>query len=206
MSRYQALLTTILALCAPTLLSAQHPRFGIALGTSLVGGGDSRTVVNAGGFNVTGADQAGFHIRAMADIPLDSSAFTFRTELFYNNLHSQPNSTAFLASGEIGAAALIDRTFGLTGNFVAGLSPRARVSPYFLLGAGVFLSFLGTNPDRQSSHVATTRSGMGLGLQTGMGMRLRLGQRSLLVEWRYGQALNNTRGTGFMPLTIGLLF
>jgi hypothetical protein len=190
---------------APPLLPAQSPRFGIAAGKSFVGGGDSRTLVDAGGFNVTGADQAGFHIRGMAEVPLNSAAFAFRAEVFYNALHSRPNTVAIVGSGS-GAAALYDRTFGLAGSFVASLSSQARVSPYFLLGAGAFLSRLGTNPDPQSGQAVLTRSGMGLGLQTGVGLRVRAGRRSVLLEWRYGQALNNTRGVGFMALTVGVMF
>src|SRR5437763_12571050 len=95
---------------APLLLAAQRPRFGSAAGKSFVGGGDSRTLVDAGGFNVTGADQAGFHIRGMAEVPLNSAAFAFRAEVFYNTLHSHPNSVAIVGSGS-GAAALYDRTF-----------------------------------------------------------------------------------------------
>ncbi len=201
----RAALLTVATFCIPVLLQAQRARFGLAAGTSLVGGGDSRALVDAGGFNVTGADHAGFHVRGMAEVPLGSAAFAFRAELFYNSLHSRPNSVASVGSGT-GAAALSDRTFGLTGNFVASLIPQAGVSPYFLLGAGAFGSLLGTNPDQQSSAVVVTRGGMGLGLQTGVGLRIRMGQHSLLLEWRYGQALNNTRGVAFMPLTAGVVF
>src|SRR5439155_1288786 len=116
MLRRAALLTV--AVCVPVLLQAQRVRFGLAAGTSLVGGGDSRALVDAGGFG----------------------------------------------------------------------------------------SLLGTNPDQQSSEVVVTRGGMGLGLQTGVGLRIRMGQHSLLLEWRYGQALNNTRGIAFMPLTAGIVF
>src|SRR2546430_6726433 len=93
-------LRVLTLLCAaPPLLAAQRPRFGIAAGKSFVGGGDSRTLVDAGGFNVTGADQAGFHIRGMAEVPLNSAAFAFRAEVFYNTLHSRPNSVAIVGSG-----------------------------------------------------------------------------------------------------------
>src|SRR2546425_6370065 len=70
----------------------------------------------------------------------------------------------------------------------------------------VLFRSLGSNPDQQSSAVVVTRGGMGLGLQTGAGLRIRTGQHSLLLEWRYGQALNNTRGVAFMPLTAGVVF
>lgn len=201
------LLAVLVGLLIPPSLNAQRSRYGLAFGTSLVGGGDSRVLVDAGDFGVTGAGQAGHHLRGMVEIPLTSAAVAFRAELFYNILHSHPNSYAVVSSRDtVVSTALSDRVIGLTGNFVASLSPRARVSPYFLLGAGAFLSQLGTNPDVQSAEVVVTRAGMGIGLQTGVGMRVRLGARHVLFEWRYGQALNNTRGAGFMPLTVGVLF
>src|SRR5213592_2999493 len=87
MARRLLFLRVLTVLCAaPPLLAAQRPRFGIAAGKSFVGGGDSRTLVDAGGFNVTGADQAGFHIRGVVEVPLNSAAFAFRAEVFYNTL------------------------------------------------------------------------------------------------------------------------
>jgi len=205
MSRPGAVFTVIAMLCSVNSLEAQRLRFGVAAGTSWVGGGDSRILVDAGGFNVTGADQAGYHLRGFAELPLNSGALAFRAEVFYNALHSRPNSVAIVGSGS-GTAALYDRTIGLTGNFIASLRPRARVSPYFVLGAGAFVSRLGTNSDPQSNKIAVTRGGMGLGLQTGLGMRVHVGTKNFLLEWRYAQALNNTRGASFMPLTIGVQF
>jgi hypothetical protein len=205
MSRYVVLFPLVATLCMPTLAQAQGPRFGIAIGKSFVGGGDSRVLVDAGGFNVTGSGQAGVHFRGFAEWPLNSTAFAFRAEIFYNRLHSNPNTYAVVGSSTA-TSALSDVTVGLTGSFVASLRPEARVSPYFLFGAGVFSSMLGTNPDPQSRDVVISRGGMGLGLQTGMGVRFRLQRRDFLVEWRYGQALNNTRGVAFMPLTVGIVF
>jgi len=194
----------VAALCMPTLAQGQGPRFGIAVGQGFAGG-DSRVLVDAGGFNVTGAGQAGLHIRGMAEWPLSSPAFAFRAEIFYNRLHSNPNTIAFVG-GTTAQTALTDRTSGVTGSFIASLSPHSRVSAYFLLGGGVFRSTLGTNSDPQSRDVTISRGGMGLGLQAGVGMRVRIQRRDFLVEWRYGQALNNTRGMAFMPLTVGIMF
>jgi hypothetical protein len=47
---------------------------------------------------------------------------------------------------------------------------------------------------------------MGLGLTAGAGIRVRVGRPELLLDWRYYQALYNTRGSSFMPLSIGLSF
>jgi len=204
MLRFLLVLMVATALAVPGL-DAQRVRFGIAAGTSWVGGGDSRVLVDAGGFNVTGASQAGHHFRGFVEVPLTSPAFAFRAELFYNALHSSPNTVAIVGSGS-GSAALVDRTIGLTGSFVASVIPRARTSPYFLFGAGIFRSHLGTNPDPQSNAVTVTRGGMGLGLHAGLGLRIPIRDRSLLLEWRYAQALNNTRGVAFMPVTLGITF
>jgi hypothetical protein len=103
-------------------------------------------------------------------------------------------------------AALVDRTLGLTGSFVGTPGRRARVASYFSLGAGLFTTRLGHNPDVLSTTVTETYQGMGLGLVAGGGLRMRLGNPELLLDWRYYQALYNTRGSSFMPLSIGLAF
>jgi hypothetical protein len=103
-------------------------------------------------------------------------------------------------------AALVDRTLGLAGSFVATTSRTVRVAPYFSLGAGVFATSLGHNPDVSSSEVTQTYSGMGLGFTGGAGLRIRIGRPELLLDWRYYQGLYNTRGSSFMPLSIGLAF
>lgn len=195
---------TLVAVCVPCVLQAQRTRYGVAVGTSLAGGGATRTWVDAGGFAVTGAGGAGFHIRGMAERSI-SGGFSFRGELFYNQLTSGPNTYAIVGD-TVAATALRDRTIGLTANFVTSLAPQAKVSPYVLVGAGMFLSSLGTNPDPQSDQVDRWVGSLGLGVQTGMGLRVRAGDRSVLLEWRFGQALNRTRGMAIMPLTVGITF
>ncbi|MGH7699022.1 MAG: hypothetical protein ACREMJ_00660 [Gemmatimonadales bacterium] len=186
-------------------LAAQRVQFGALVGYSLVGGGDSRAVVDDGGSTVTGAGRAGLHLRGFVDIPLSSSTFTFRAELFYNRLTSSPNSYAVVGR-ETAQQALTDRTAGLSGSFVAATSGSARVAPYFALGAGVFTTTLGYNPDPSATEVTRTQGGMGLGLLAGGGLRIRTQGPTVLVDWRYYQALHNTRGSAFMPLSIGMTF
>jgi hypothetical protein len=202
--RCLALATLTAALqCAPLAAQvAPRAQFGGAIGYSLVGGGDSRTVVGSG---VTGAGRAGLHLRAFVALPLTARAFTFQGELFYNRLTSGSNTYAIV--GSISArSALVDQTLGLTGSFVASTSPSARVAPYFALGAGLFTSSLGSNPDPFGTRVTHTDHGMGLGLAAGGGVRWRIGRSTLLLDWRYYQALHNTRGSSFMPLSIGIAF
>jgi hypothetical protein len=187
-----------LAFALPAM--AQSPRIGVLVGPSLVGGSDSRTLVGSG---VTGADQAGYHLRAFADLPIEATPISFRTEIFYNRLSSGGNT---YDAGVNGKAALVDRTLGLTGSFVASTSHRARVAPYFSFGAGLLATTLGHNPDVLSDRVTENYDGMGLGLVAGGGLRIRVGRPTLLLDWRYYQALYNTRGSSFMPLSIGIGF
>jgi hypothetical protein len=189
-----------LQLALVTPLMAQGPSFGALVGHSLVGGGDSRTLVGSG---VTGGSQAGLHMRAFADLPFEATPLSFRAELFYNRLTSGANT---YDAGVNGKSALVDRTVGLTGSFVAATSRHGKVVPYFALGAGLFTTYLGHNPDVFSSTITETYEGMGLGLVAGGGLRIRLGRPTLLLDWRYYQALYNTRGSSFMPLSIGLGF
>jgi hypothetical protein len=189
-----------LQLTVITPVVAQNPSFGFLIGHSFVGGGDSRTLVGSG---VSGGDQAGLHLRAFADLPLEASPFSFRGELFYNRLTSGPNT---YDAGVNGKAALIDRTTGLTGSFVAATSRNRAVAPYFSLGAGLFTTMLGHNPDGFSTTVTEEYRGMGLGLVAGGGLRVRLGRPTLLLDWRYYQALYNTRGSSFMPISVGIGF
>lgn len=205
--RYVTLIVAA-GLAAPLLvpsLAAQRVQFGALVGYSLVGGGDSRTVVDDGGSTVTGAGRPGLHLRGFVDIPLGGTAFGFRGELFYNRLTSSPNSYAIVGR-ETPQQALTDRTAGLTGSFVAATTSSAGVAPYFSLGAGVFGTMLGYNPDPTATEVTRTQGGMGLGLVVGGGLRIRTGGPTLLVDWRYYQALHNTRGSAFMPLSIGMTF
>jgi hypothetical protein len=101
---------------------------------------------------------------------------------------------------------LVDRTIGLTGSFVATTSPTARLAPYFALGAGLFTTGLGSNPDALATRPTRRDHGMGLGLVAGGGLRWRVGRPVLLLDWRYYQALHDTRGSSFMPLSVGIAF
>jgi hypothetical protein len=176
--------------------------YGLMVGRSLVGGGDSRTIVDMNGTPVTGAGQAGSHFRGMIDFPMSGSSVSFRAEVFYNRLSSNAN-TYSAVQGETAKSALTDRTIGITASFVARANRKARLTPYFALGAGVFGSRLGSNPDPQGGNVTMTRGGMGLGLTVGAGLEWSMGATSVLFDWRYYQGLYNTRGSSFMPLSLG---
>jgi hypothetical protein len=198
-------LCLIPCLLVPTLLVAQRPTLGLAVGWSFVGNSDSRIVVPAVTGTLTGADRAGLHVRAMTEWPLGTPALRFRTELFYNRLTSNAWTRAVVGD-DLVATARRDRTLGFLGTFVASPYGGHTVAPYFVLGVGAFQSHLAGAPSADPDSAWVARDGMGLGVQTGLGLQVRLGTPCLLVEWRYGQALNGVRGVGFMPVTLGLAF
>ena len=197
---YVVTLGCSIVLCQP---AQAQTTYGLMLGRSLVGGGDSRTLVDMNGIPVTGAGQAGVHLRGMIDLPMSSTPFSLRAEVFYNRLSS--NANAYSGVGAATAqSALTDRTIGITGSIIARTARSARLTPYFALGAGVFGTQLGSNPDPFDGNVTVTRSGMGLGMTVGAGIEWKMGANSLLFDWRYFQGLYNTRGSSFMPISIGL--
>ena len=204
MSRCVVLLVLVGAVCLPPLHAQQRTRFGFAIGRGLPAG-DSRVLLDINGDTATGSGQAGLHWRAFVETPLGSPSLSFRAELFFNRLTSSSNSAA-IVNGRIGKEALKDETLGLMGSFVGTFGPQRRVAPYYLIGAGVVRSRLGTNPDPLGTEPTRTVGGYGLGLQIGTGLRWRLGRAALQFEWRYNQVLNNTRGTAYWPLTIGVTF
>jgi hypothetical protein len=192
-------------LLAPTLLPAQRPTFGLAVGWSFVGNADSRIIVPATTGSLTGADRAGLHLRAMTEWSLGTTMLRFRTELFYNRLTSTAWTYARVGT-EVVATARRDRTLGLLGTFVASPFGSHAVTPYFVLGVGAFQSHLAGAPSADPDSAWIARDGMGLGVQTGLGLQVRVGGPRLMLEWRYGQAWNGVRGVGFMPVTIGVGF
>ncbi|NNG16686.1 MAG: hypothetical protein HKM89_09410 [Gemmatimonadales bacterium] len=204
MKRHIAVSAVLQVITAVGTLSAQAPSFGIAVGTSFVGGSDSRVPVQIGEATVTGADRRGLHVRGMILWP-SSSSLSFRSEIFYNRLTSGRNAIAIVA-GQDAQPALVDRTIGLMNTFVASTSTKAAVAPYFLLSAGIFESRLVTETGPADALRTDTRDGLGLGVEIGAGINVRVLRQKFMLELRYGQALNSIRGIGFMPLTVGIQF
>jgi hypothetical protein len=177
----------LLSLCSQWL-HAQRVELGVLVGHSFVGGG-------------------GLHARIFADVPIATTPLGVRFDAFYIRLTTGVPTIAFV-DGEFAPTARVDRTLGVTGSFIATTSRSAPVAPYFSLGAGFFLSHLeGDVAASGAAPTAVTTDGMGLGLAAGGGLILRLWSGpQVLIDWRYHQALNNTRGSGFMPLSVGLRF
>jgi hypothetical protein len=194
---------SVLFLSSP--LAAQRTRIGAVVGYSLIGGGE-RIVNHDGSHTLTGASRAGPHLRTFVDVALAARALSLRGELFYNQLTSKPNTIIVTGSGS-GQAALMDRTAGATASLVATAWRAAGVAPYVALGAGVMTTSLGYNPDDPSSNQVTrTRRGTGFGLVLGAGVRIRAERPTFLLEWRRYRPFYKLRGSGFMPLSLGVAF
>ena len=177
-------------------LAAQQTQFGGVVGYS-VAAAENNTIAGAG--------RAGLHLRGFVDVPLSPSALSFRGELFYNYLSSGTNTYRVVGSETV-PAARSDRTLGITGSFVATLMSRAAISPTFSLGAGLFKSSLTYEPDPMGEGSTRRLGSIGPGVLLGAGLRIRTGGPTLLIDWRYYQGLHATRGSPFMPLSIGVAF
>jgi len=80
------------------------------------------------------------------------------------------------------------------------------VKPYALLGAGMYATSLGTNPEAGATEATHFKNGLGLGLHVGVGLEWSVNRTQMFTEWRYQQALHQTRGAAFMPLVVGVKF
>ena len=203
MTRIAPGLTVLLAFAGFSSLAAQRPEIGFAVGQGLVGGAASRTLITVGGVVTTGADLPGWHFRAYAEWPI-AAKLAFRAEVFGNWLSSGSN-TMVIAQDAAVKPVDTDRTLGLLGTFALAPFRIGPVTPHFILGVGAFQSHLGltaTSPEVQPA-IRARYDGMGLGVQTGLGLEVPIAVGSLWLEWRYAQAFDPTRGVAFMPLTLG---
>jgi hypothetical protein len=171
-------LIAVLAVAMPLVAQEKETRFGVAGGLNFVGGGASKIGVDIAGTQVAGADRGGQFVAAFLE-------------------HR---------SAGIGRSALRDNTFGVAATMSYALRNGPGLTPYVLLGAGIYASSLGTNPDANASEVTQTRNAMGLGAHVGAGLQWNVGKRQMFAELRFHQALHQARGAAFMPLVVGLKF
>lgn len=187
-------------------LDAQEVRYGFAAGLSFAEGLKAPAPVQ-GPFLLAGAVDPGYHLRGSLELPLGGSRFALATEVLFNRLTSRPSSYTFVSEGEPGVrAALEDESLGLAAKLVGSLAPRAEVEPFLSAGPAFFYQVLGTNPDPDSDAVRETRVVRGLGLSLGGGLRIDLGRADLLLEAVAYQSFHQQRGSGFLPVTVGLVF
>jgi hypothetical protein len=183
----------------PMMLTAQSTRLGLSGGISFVGGSASMTGVDINGTAVTGADRQGNYFSVFLERHGDSGPLGMRLESFYSGLTSGPKT-----SGTRGRSALTDETLGLAATFSYSLRNGAGFTPYTLLGAGVYATMLGTNPDPAATEVSDRTRGMGMGIHMGLGVEWSVQRTRLFAEGRFQQALHQKRGAAFMPFVVGL--
>lgn len=195
------LMMVALASVLPAGAAAQTTSVGVAGGMNFVGGGSSKIAVDIGGLPITGGDRQGQYFSAFLERRTESVPTSLRLELFYSRLTSGPQT-----SNALGRAALRDVTYGAAATMAYSLRSGSGPKPYALLGAGIYATSLGTNAVAGATEVTQTRNGMGLGLHVGLGMEWRVSGAQMFTEWRYQQALHQTRGSAFMPFVVGVKF
>lgn len=195
-----SLLLSVMVLL-PSVSIAQTTSVGVAGGLNFVGGGSSKTAVDIGGSPVTGGDRQGQFFTAFLERRTDAIPTSLRLEVFYSRLTSGPQS-----ANALGRAALKDFTYGAAATMAYSLRSGTGIRPFALLGAGLYATSLGTNAIASATEVTETRRGVGLGLHVGVGAEWQVSRATMFSEWRYQQALHQTRGSAFMPLIVGLKF
>ena len=185
----------------PAVVSAQSTRIGVSGGLNFVGGGSSKIGVDINGSPVTGGDRQGQFFSVFLERQTEGAPTSLRLEAFHGRLTSGPNT-----SNSFGRAALRDATYGAAATLAYSLGSGSGMKPYALLGAGMYATSLGTNPEAGATEVTQSKNGMGLGLHVGVGLEWSLNRTQVFTEWRYQQALHQTRGAAFMPLVVGVKF
>ncbi len=199
----RALLSAVFVVVFPgAILEGQSGTWAVDFGYSVPGGNQSLVAVANRDSRMTGADQAGLHVRGSFERRVAGAA-GLRIEGFYNRLTSNDGTFA-VVNGETLPTATNDQSVGLFAMGVVHTSRSGRGSPYLLLGGGPMMSRL----HRDSSVQATgfTRTALGLGVSGGIGIAYRALGLTLRNEVRYAQSVSGVRGSAFFPLSVGVQF
>lgn len=78
-------------------------------------------------------------------------------------------------------------------------------TPYLVFGGGPMASWLAQDASALST-TGGSRSALGLGVTGGVGIAYRAFGLTLRNEFRYAQSVGGVRGSGFMPLSLGIQF
>lgn len=143
----------------------------------------------------TDAYKLGFNVHASATFPLSSELLSARADMQYNNFpfdESNPNLGGSFKVTTIKADVIIGR-FNTAG-----------VSPYAVVGAGLYL----ISANITSNNVTTSRSETDFGLGLGGGVSFGVSSNAnIYVETQYNFIFNNDGAAkGYLPLKVGVMF
>jgi len=191
---------TAAVLCLAQPIGAQQSdrlRLGVFGGKSWIVGHSDPVPAS---FPLSGASENGHHFGALLELDGAAGPLSLRFDAIYNRLTGQ--SAAFSPAGRM---ALLDEYYAVLVGFVLPFRPGSAFSPYLVAQTGTFHSRLGTNPEVGLDDITETRSGTGVGIAAGAGLRFQL-RRSLsaFLETRYVDALNDVSGRRTLPITLGI--
>lgn len=185
----------LLTLVAAPAHAQERVRFGIGGGLSLVSGFPERSDPGLGS-TYTGADRAGFQLKAVADwnglAPLH-----VRFDVLWNRLTSDPNTFSALDSG-VYPTAPEDEVFAASLNGLYHFLPDAKVTPY--LGGGFGMARFELSGDEPGY------DGIGAFLSGIVGVELGVVGHAVLLESGVSTVAASERGSAFVPITLTFLF
>ena len=188
---------TLLLVATPALAQdAPRVSFGAFGGKSWIVG---KADLVPGSYPLTGAHENGFHVGLRSQVDRGLGPFDLRVDAMYSKLTGQTEAYS------VGRMAMRDEFYAAIGSIVLPFNRGGRFAPYLTAGAGIFHSRLGTNPIAGVDEITEFRSGTGLGLTAGAGMRVRLERFDLLLETRLANALNATSGRATLPISVGFM-
>jgi hypothetical protein len=195
MSAYHLLAVALVFFARP---AAAQTKFGASLGPNFILDLGRPHVMNAG-FPLTGGSTEGVNVAGFAE------RGAVRLEVMYNRLKSIPSSWHFITPDSIARHAMLDEAIALNGVGILPLARSRRISFYLAGGAGVVYSRLGTNPQPGDPQITQRETGIGLGLNAGIGLRVHFSAMELMLESRLFRSLNEVRGRSFVPIQLGVV-
>lgn len=186
----------LIALFHAPALAQERVRFGVGGGLSLISGFPGRSDPGLGS-TYTGADRPGFQLKAVADWN-GLEPLHLRLDVLWNQLTSDPNTSAIVDGGEAYPTAPKDELFAGSINALYHILPEARVTPY--LGAGFGMARFELSGDEPGY------DGIGAFVSGIVGFELDVVGHAVLIESGVSTVAASERGSAFVPITLTFLF
>lgn len=200
------LLALALAL-APAALPAQDVIWTAAVGPSAASPAEGR-LWRRGGQVFTGAGDVGGHAAVGASWAVPGWALALRGEMLYNRLVSPPSTYWVATPSTAVPRARRDETAALAVSAVFRARRAPAWAPYVLAGAGVYHSRLRIDADPSAGGAAGAgpHAATGAGYSYGAGLEVPVRGRAVFAEVRRHEMLGRERGSGFVPVSLGMRF
>jgi hypothetical protein len=157
-------------------------------------------------FTITGADDDGLNVSIFVEARHARMPFLgLRVEGMYNTLSSPPNLYSVSADrARLLRMALRDEVFAVLSSIIARPAGTRALAPHIVVGTGLYHTRLGTNADPGGRDVMETHGAYGVGVNGGFGVQWQNERWRIHLEARWHEVVGSKRGSGFVPLTVGV--